>query len=59
MVQAPPGDQGDPWVQESQGARDFLADSPLKVLKSTNKGKQLVFDHHRVNFETTKKETNS
>lgn len=32
VVLAPPSDQVDPWVQESQGAQGFLADSPLKVL---------------------------
>lgn len=58
-VQAPPGDQADPWAQESQGAQGFPADSPPKVLRSTNKWKQLVFYCHRVSFETTKKLTDS
>lgn len=31
---APPGDPGDPLVQESQGAPGCQADSPLKALES-------------------------
>lgn len=55
VVQAPPSDLVDPLVQESQGVQGFLADFPRKVLQSTHQWKQLVFYHHRVSFQTTKK----
>lgn len=37
VVQVLPGDLEGPLVQESQGAQGFLADSPLKVLRSIHK----------------------